>query len=94
MSYVIISAIIIMSGHRSIYRIEVGMSHIVIDESKCKSCFICINTCPKGLIKKSNRMSKLGDKYVEFNDPDNKCLGCAMCATRCPDMAIVEVHKS
>jgi len=52
-SYVIISAIIIMSGHRSIYRIEVGMSHIVIDESKCKSCFICINTCPKGLIKNS-----------------------------------------
>ncbi|MBO6271598.1 hypothetical protein J6O48_02325, partial [bacterium] len=24
------------------------MAHIVIDESRCKSCFICVNTCPKG----------------------------------------------
>lgn len=69
------------------------MAHIVIDESRCKSCFICVNTCPKGLIKKSDRMSTLGDKYVEFVDENNECLGCAMCATRCPDMAITEVYK-
>ena len=69
------------------------MSHIVIDESRCKSCYICVNTCPKKLIRKSDRMSKLGDSYVEFSDPNNECLGCAMCATRCPDLAITEVYK-
>ncbi len=86
-----ISDIIILIGFLN--RIEVKMSHIVIDESRCKSCFICVGTCPKGLIKKSKKVSKLGDNLVEFVDENKECLGCAMCATRCPDMAIVEVHK-
>ena len=69
------------------------MAHIVIDENRCKSCYICLTTCPKGLIKKSDKTSRLGDYLVEFNDPNNECIGCDMCAKRCPDMAIVEVHK-
>lgn len=69
------------------------MAHIVIDESRCKSCFICVGTCPKGLIVKSAKVSKLGDNLVEFKDDNNECIGCAMCATRCPDLAIKEVHK-
>lgn len=69
------------------------MAHIIVDENRCKSCFICINSCPKGLIKKSSKTSKLGDYLIEFDDPNNECLGCAMCALRCPDMAIVEVHR-
>ena len=69
------------------------MPHIVIDKDRCKSCYICLNTCPKVLIKKSSETSRLGDYLVEFEDKNNECIGCAMCATRCPDMAIVEVHK-
>lgn len=69
------------------------MAHIVIDENRCKSCYICLTTCPKGLIKKSDKTSRLGDYLVEFDDTNNECIGCAMCARRCPDMAIVEVHK-
>ena len=69
------------------------MAHIVIDEKRCKSCFICVGTCPKGLIKKSDRVSLLGDNLVEFDDKNGECVGCAMCATRCPDMAITEVHR-
>jgi 2-oxoglutarate ferredoxin oxidoreductase subunit delta len=69
------------------------MAHIVIDDDRCKSCYICVNTCPKHLIKKSDRVSKLGDNLVEFVDKESQCIGCAMCATRCPDMAIIEVHK-
>lgn len=69
------------------------MAHIVIDENRCKSCYICVNTCPKKLIKKSEKVSSLGVNLVEFSDENNECIGCAMCATRCPDMAIVEVHK-
>lgn len=69
------------------------MAHIIIDENRCKSCYICVETCPKHLIQKSDRVSKLGDNLVEFVDEKNECIGCAMCATRCPDMAIVEVHK-
>jgi len=72
---------------------EGKMSYIVIDDERCKACYLCINECPKKLIQKSDKTNKLGDRIVEFCDPNGECLGCAMCATRCPDMAIKEVYR-
>ncbi len=69
------------------------MSHIVIDGIKCKACYLCIKECPKNLLRVSDKTNKLGNKIVEFYDPNNECLGCAMCAMRCPDLAITEVYK-
>lgn len=68
------------------------MSLIKLNNSRCKSCYICVNTCPKGLIRKSNATNRLGENIVEFVDEKQECLGCAMCAKRCPDLAI-EVYK-
>ena len=69
------------------------MSHIVIDDMRCKACYLCIKECPKKLIKVSEKTNKLGNKIVEFDDKNNECLGCAMCAMRCPDLAIKEVYR-
>lgn len=69
------------------------MSYITIDKNRCKACYLCINECPKKLLKISKETNNLGSHIVEFNDTDNECLGCAMCATRCPDLAITEVHR-
>ncbi|MBO5434957.1 4Fe-4S dicluster domain-containing protein [bacterium] len=69
------------------------MSHIVIDKNKCKACYLCINECPKNLIKIGNETNNLGNRIVEFIDTKGECLGCAMCATRCPDLAITEVYR-
>ena len=70
------------------------MSRITIDNNKCKACYLCIEECPKHLIKISEtQTNNLGNKVVEFCDNNNECLGCAMCATRCPDLAITEVLK-
>lgn len=69
------------------------MSNIVIDENKCKACYLCMKECPKKLIKVSERTNNLGNKVVEFCDPEHECLGCAMCAKRCPDLAIIEVYR-
>ena len=54
---------------------------------------MCIEECPKKLLKIGDKVNNLGVHLVEFDDPNNECLGCAMCATRCPDMAITEVYK-
>lgn len=70
------------------------MSNIVIDQNKCKACYLCIDECPKNLIKVSAKTNNLGDRVVEFQDPEGECLGCAMCATRCPDLAITKVYRS
>ena len=68
------------------------MGFIKINNSRCKSCYICTNTCPKKLIVKSDKTNRLGDYLVEFNDKNGECIACAMCAKRCPDLAI-EVFK-
>lgn len=69
------------------------MGHIVIDKKRCKACYLCMDVCPKKLIKKGTEANLLGHFPVEFEDPENQCIACAMCAMRCPDMAIVEVHR-
>ena len=69
------------------------MSYIVINKEKCKACYLCVDECPKKLLKVSKETNSLGNHVVELNDPNNECLGCAMCATRCPDLAITEVYK-
>ena len=69
------------------------MSYIKIDKKKCKACYLCIDVCPKKLIKKGTETNKLGSFLAEFEDKNNECLGCAMCAVRCPDLAITEVIK-
>ena len=69
------------------------MSYIKIDKNKCKSCYLCIDVCPKKLIKKSEETGKSGEQIVEFSDDNSQCIGCAQCALVCPDVAIVEVNK-
>lgn len=70
------------------------MDRIKIDKSKCKACYLCIEVCPKKLIKKGDEANSLGAFPVEFNDFENQCLSCALCATRCPDLAITEIVRS
>ncbi len=69
------------------------MSCITIDKNKCKSCYLCIDACPKHLIKKGDFVGQNGDLTVEFDDKNSSCLGCGICATVCPDIAIVKVIK-
>ena len=69
------------------------MSYIVIDKKRCKSCYLCVDVCPKKLIKKSNETGSSGENLVEFQDKNKECLACASCAMVCPDIAIVSVVK-
>ncbi len=69
------------------------MSYIVIDEKKCKSCYLCVDACPKKLIKKSDTIGQTGNAFVKFEDKNKECLACAKCALVCPDIAIVKVVK-
>ncbi len=69
------------------------MSYIELDKNKCKSCYLCIDTCPKKLITKSSEIGSSGNYVVQFKDEKKECLGCAMCAMICPDIAITSVYK-
>jgi len=55
---------------------------------------LCVDVCPKKLIKKSETIGKTGEYVVQFCDENNECIACAQCAMVCPDIAITEVIKS
>ena len=64
------------------------MKRVVFNEERCKSCELCINTCPKKILQISkDKMNNKGYRPAEITD-NEKCIGCAFCATICPDAAI------
>lgn len=68
------------------------MAYITIDETKCKSCYLCINACPKKVLKIGEKTGKTGEKVVSFTD-NGECIGCKSCALVCPDLAITGVYR-
>ncbi len=64
------------------------MAKIIINESVCKGCEICVNTCPQKIIAlASDRINSKGYHPAQLLD-ENKCTGCCSCAMMCPDVAI------
>jgi 2-oxoglutarate ferredoxin oxidoreductase subunit delta len=67
------------------------MSHIIIEEARCKGCGLCTLACPKKLVTLSSSPNSLGYTLAVFSNPD-QCTGCCLCAEMCPDVAIT-VYK-
>ena len=67
------------------------MPYIVVNEKFCKGCGLCVNFCPKKVLRISDRLNAKGYYVSELYDQPN-CIGCAMCGRMCPDVAIT-VYK-
>ena len=68
------------------------MNKVVINESACKGCGLCVEACPKNIVKLDmERLNTKGYNPAVCVDMDS-CISCAFCATTCPDLAI-EVNK-
>ena len=63
------------------------MSHIVIDEARCKGCGLCTIACARKLVTLSDKPNSQGFTLAMFSEAE-KCTGCALCAEMCPDVAI------
>lgn len=65
---------------------------ILIDESACKACGICVVQCkPKCISLDKNHIGPKGTPVIFLSAPE-KCTGCGVCGWLCPDYAI-EVYK-
>ena len=61
---------------------------VKFNSARCKSCELCINACPKKILRISkNKMNLKGYRTAEIIDEDS-CIGCMSCALVCPDCAI------
>ena len=64
------------------------MAKIIVDESICKGCGMCVYGCPKKLIALAkDRINAKGHHPAEMLEAE-KCTGCCSCAIMCPDTAI------
>ena len=62
---------------------------ILIEETLCKGCELCITVCPKDLISMaSDRFTPKGYHPALLDDAGGECTGCAICAVICPEAAI------
>ncbi|ABR50502.1 4Fe-4S ferredoxin, iron-sulfur binding domain protein [Alkaliphilus metalliredigens QYMF] len=67
------------------------MPKVDIISKYCKSCSLCVDICPKKILKIGDKSNQKGYFTAVCTDQD-KCIGCTLCATVCPDVAI-DVYK-
>jgi 2-oxoglutarate ferredoxin oxidoreductase subunit delta len=68
---------------------------IIIDQERCKGCYLCISVCPQEVIHISKNLNQQGyhpAAFQETGQDDKACIACVRCATVCPDIAI-EVYR-
>ena len=64
------------------------MPKVLIDKDACKGCGLCVDACPKNILKlDTTKINKKGYHPSVCVDMD-ACIGCAFCATMCPDVCI------
>ncbi|HHY16683.1 MAG TPA: 4Fe-4S binding protein [Firmicutes bacterium] len=66
---------------------------VVFRQDNCKSCELCIEVCPKEIIKLKDVLNRLGYRPASVEDDDQPlCISCALCARMCPD-AVIDVYR-
>lgn len=63
-----------------------------INKNLCKGCGICVEFCPKHILKIGDERNRKGVFYCQITDQD-QCIACLSCAMMCPEGAI-ETSKS
>ena len=66
------------------------MSKLKLKTDICKGCGLCVEFCPKKVLRLSAEINQKGYHYVEAAEPKN-CIGCCGCAVMCPD-SVIEVE--
>jgi 2-oxoglutarate ferredoxin oxidoreductase subunit delta len=63
------------------------LKRIIIDETYCKGCKLCIDQCPKEVFENSSKRNPKGYLIPNVAHAEN-CVACLLCEMICPDMAI------
>lgn len=64
------------------------MPQTTFQEDACKGCGLCVNACPKKIIKLDTSRVNARGYYPAIINNMAACTGCAACAKMCPDSVI------
>ncbi len=64
------------------------MAKITIRTDSCKGCGLCVDACPKNLIRIAEDKINLKGHHPAETVNIFQCVGCMSCATMCPDCVI------
>jgi len=68
------------------------MAKITFDKELCKGCGLCVQACPKHILKVSDTETNGKGYYTVEMIKQEDCIACAFCATMCPD-CVITVEK-
>lgn len=68
------------------------MNKITFNVERCKGCGLCVDVCPKKIIKLEEEIINVKGYHPASITDQEKCIACAMCATMCPD-CVIKVEK-
>jgi len=74
-----------------IQRVKVSRGEIHIIEERCKQCRLCIELCPKKVLRESEKANEKGYHLPEVLEQPKKgklCVACGFCEVICPEYAI------
>nr|MDK2850570.1 2-oxoglutarate ferredoxin oxidoreductase subunit delta [Candidatus Cloacimonadota bacterium] len=63
------------------------MARTTVDPKFCKGCGLCIEDCPKKILRFSENINDKGYHYAECFAQE-ECIACKICYITCPDVAI------
>jgi 2-oxoglutarate ferredoxin oxidoreductase subunit delta len=66
-------------------------AQIYIIVERCKGCCFCVEYCPRGVLKISEKYNKKGYHYPVAIREDG-CVDCDLCETICPEFAIYSLN--
>lgn len=69
------------------------MSRIIVDESYCKGCGLCVDACPEGIVALADDRINEKGYHPAILTNEAACTACSSCATMCSDVAITVVRS-
>ena len=63
------------------------MAKVILDESRCKGCYLCSSVCPRDVLIPSTKLGAKGFEIVQI-DESKECIGCGACYKMCPDYCL------
>ena len=73
-----------------LYKDEEQGKMLCLQFDRCKGCDLCINICPKKVLKKSETLNR-NVQYPPTISSEKKCTFCQMCQYVCQDFSIYVV---